>query len=262
MARRKTDVLLAGIQEWPDGIFAEPTALEGRAAWFSFAFWLRTIASAHLDIDPEELQSGTRTYQSNGSPFAEAFLCDKLENGAGYCEFLGQPEVFSVLLEHADPGSNPNGHESIATKWLDASHLDCDTSCNKCLRDYNNMPYHGLLDWRLALDMARIASGETHVDLISNWKNHQNPWQSTLRDAIPAAMRKLHFNSSETINGLRVFSRNQNNRNKVLIETHPLWRDVHPGYVAVFEQVRRQYPNHEIVRMNPFRAVRRPSDYV
>jgi DEAD/DEAH box helicase domain-containing protein len=262
MARRKTDVLLAGIQVWPNGIFAEPTALEGRAAWFSFAFWLRTIASAYLDIDPEELQSGTRTYQDDGSPFAEAFLCDKLENGAGYCEFLGQLEVFSVLLEHADPNSTPNGQESIATKWLDASHLGCDTSCNKCLRDYNNMPYHGLLDWRLALDMARIASGETRIDLITSWKDHPNPWQSTLRDAIPAAMRKLHFSSDETINGLRVFSRNLNNRNKVLIETHPLWHDEHPGYLAVFEQVRRQYPNHEIVRMNPFRAVRRPSDYV
>lgn len=262
MARRKTDVLLAGIHAWPSGVFAEPTTLEGRAAWFSFAFWLRTIASAHLDIDPEELQSGTRTYQSDGNPFAEAFLCDKLENGAGYCEFLGQPEVFSVLLEHADPNSMPNGRESIAAKWLHESHSGCDTSCNKCLRDYNNMPYHGLLDWRLALDMARIASGEIHVDLITSRKNHPNPWQSTLRDAIPAAMRKLHFSSGETVGGLRVFIRNLPNRNKVLIETHPLWRDEHPVYLAAFEQVRRQYPNHEIVRMNPFRAVRRPSDYV
>jgi len=262
MARRKTDVLLAGIQEWPDGIFAEPTALEGRAAWFSFAFWLRTIASAYLDIDPEELQSGTRTYQGDSIPFAEAFLCDKLENGAGYCKFLGQPEVFTILLQHADPDGSPNGHESIAAKWLHETHLDCDTSCNKCLRDYNNMAYHGLLDWRLALDMARIASGETSIDLTSDWKNHPNPWQTILRDAIPSAMRKLHFSSIETINGLRVFIRNQNNRNKALIETHPLWRDGHPVYIAASQQIQRQYPDHEIARMNPFRVVRRPSDYV
>jgi DEAD/DEAH box helicase domain-containing protein len=103
MARRKTDILIAGIQEWPNGIFADPITVEGRAAWFSFAFWLRTIASAYLDIDPEELQSGTRTYLGDGVPFAEAFLCDKLENGAGYCGFLGQSEVFETLLEHADP---------------------------------------------------------------------------------------------------------------------------------------------------------------
>jgi DEAD/DEAH box helicase domain-containing protein len=262
MASRKTDVLLAGIQEWPDGVFADPLTIEGRAAWFSFAFWLRTIASAYLDIDPEELQSGTRTYQGDGIPFAEAFLCDKLENGAGYCNFLGQPEVFTVLLQHADPDAMPNGQESIAAKWLDTSHLSCDTSCNKCLRDYNNMAYHGLLDWRLALDMARIASGKTVVNLSAPWNTRPNAWKSILENSIPSALRKLHFSASDEINGLRVFIRTQNIRNKVLIETHPLWRDEHPIYLATLQQVRRQYPNYEIVRMNPFRAVRRPSDYV
>ena len=169
MARRKTDVLVAGISQWPDGIFADPTTLEGRAAWASFAFWLRTVASAYLDVDPEELQSGTRTYDEGGSPFAEAFLCDRLENGAGYCNHLGQPDVFDGLLQHADPNARPESRESIAAKWLTNSHLNCDTSCNQCLRDYNNMPYHGLLDWRLALDMAHIASGVGPVDLVSDW---------------------------------------------------------------------------------------------
>lgn len=262
MARRKTDILIAGIDAWPQGIFADPITVEGRSAWFSFAFWLRTIASAYLDIDPEELQSGTRTYSSDGVPFAEAFLCDKLENGAGYCHFLGQPEVFETLLKHADPHANPNLQESIAKKWMQQSHLSCDTSCNKCLRDYNNMPYHGLLDWRLALDMARIASGKSQVDLVSPWEDYQNPWLSIIQDAIPTALRKLHFSSIEMFDDLRVFIRTINNRNKILIETHPLWSIQHPAYVEVKRQVRQRYPNHEIERMNPFRAIRRPSDYV
>jgi len=262
LSRRKTDVLLAGINKWPDGIQALPTTLEGRAAWYSFAFWLRTIASAYLDIDPEELQSGTRTYHGDGVPFAEAFLCDKLENGAGYCNFLGQPETFVELLQHCDPDAKPKGSESIAAKWLQTSHLNCDTSCNKCLRDYNNMSYHGLLDWRLALDMARIASGEVQIDLMSDWKTSPNPWKSNLQEAVQAAIVKLHFNSVEQINDLRVFVRTQKNRNKVLIETHPLWRDENSTYIKTYQQVRNLYPNHEIVRMNPFRAIRRPSDYV
>ena len=124
------------------------------------------------------------------------------------------------------------------------------------------MPYHGLLDWRLALDIARIASGETQVDLVSNWKRHPNPWLSITQDAIPAALRKLHFGSIEVFSSLRVFVRTQNNRNKVLIETHPLWRDEHPVLLDVRQQVQQKYPDHEIERMNPFRAIRRPSDYV
>jgi DEAD/DEAH box helicase domain-containing protein len=263
MARRKTDVLLAGIQEWPVGVFADSTSVEGRGAWFSFAFWLRTIASAYLDIDPDELQSGMRTYQGDGIPYAEVFLCDKLENGAGYCDFLGQPEIFDEVLRHADPDARPNGQESIAAQWLSSSHLgECDTSCNKCLRDYGNMPYHGLLDWRLALDMARIASGESLIDLSSPWKSYENPWQGTLGNAIASALKKLHFVPSGSVSDLRVFIRTQQNRNKVLIETHPLWTLEHPQYVDAVRQIQRQYVGYEIQRLNPFRAVRRPTDYV
>jgi hypothetical protein len=31
------------------------------------------------------MDAGFRTLQRNGQPAAQAFLCDKLENGAGYC---------------------------------------------------------------------------------------------------------------------------------------------------------------------------------
>ena len=263
MARRKTDILLAGIQEWPSGIFADPTSVEGRGAWFSFAFWLRTIASAYLDIDPDELQSGIRTYQGDSGPFAEVFLCDKLENGAGYCQFLGQTSIFEDILQHADPDARPNGQESIAAKWLNSVHLgECDTSCNKCLRDYSNMPYHGLLDWRLALDMARIALGEVQIDLVSGWKGYKNPWQGNLSDAIANALKKLHYVSADSISDLRIFVRIQKNRDKVLIETHPLWTANHPQYLEAVHQIQRQYSGYDIQQLNPFRAVRRPTDYI
>lgn len=262
MARRKTDILLAGIDQWSDGVFADPTTVEGRAAWFSFAFWLRTVASAYLDVHPDELQSGTRTYGGDGKPFAEAFLCDKLENGAGYCNLLSETDIFSILLEHSNPNSKPNGQESIAANWLQKDHLACDTSCNKCLRDYSNMSYHGLLDWRLALDMAQIASGKTVIDLKSDWSGGENYWKSVTDKSIPETMRKLHFAQDKEINGLRIFVRNHKARPKVLIEVHPLWSGSHLLVRQTWQQVQSKYGNYEIKLMNPFRAVRRPSDYV
>ena len=33
----------------------------------------------------------------------------------------------------------------------------CRTSCPDCLRDFSNLPYHPILDWRLGLDIARLA---------------------------------------------------------------------------------------------------------
>ena len=32
----------------------------------------------------------------------------------------------------------------------------CDSSCYRCMRDYSNMSYHPLLDWRLGLDLANL----------------------------------------------------------------------------------------------------------
>src|SRR5262249_32666968 len=131
----------------------------GRAAWYSLAFFLRVAAAAELDVDTLELDAGFRTYDRQGLPFAQAFLSDKLENGAGYCQWLSEHDPilnlnrFELLLRQADP----NHPDSIAERWLTPGRAhECDTSCNVCLRDFYNLPYHGLLDWRLALDMARV----------------------------------------------------------------------------------------------------------
>jgi hypothetical protein len=84
--------------------------------------------------------------------------------------------LLTQLMEQDDP-SRAN---SIAQRWIDQTpplgHLDsiphgleCDTFCNRCLRDFHNLPYHGLLDWRMALDMARIATAGAMADLTTNW---------------------------------------------------------------------------------------------
>ena len=81
-----------------------------------------------------------------------------------------------MLLHQGDvnePGSS-------AEMWIDNPHgEECDTSCNRCMRDFYNLSYHGLLDWRLAIDMARLVlnSGAV-VDLETPWAPRDNPWKS------------------------------------------------------------------------------------
>lgn len=264
LSKRHTDVLMVGIHQWPVGTYALPTkeSIEARAAWFSFAFWLRTAASALMDIDPDELQAGFRIKlaPSQGNFAAEAFLSDRLENGAGYCRYLGQPKVFEQLLDQAKPENN-----GIGAQWLSDAHWSCDTSCNKCMRDYSNMPYHGLLDWRLALDMVRIALGITTVDLVTPWwTGGRNPWQWTLSESgtIPTTLKKLRYSSPESFGDLRGFVKHDEDHPKILIEVHPLWTDQHPVYVEAKREASNRFPAHEVMMMNPFKAIRRPSDYI
>ncbi|MGQ9865612.1 MAG: DEAD/DEAH box helicase [Pseudanabaenaceae cyanobacterium] len=260
LAKRHTDVLLVGVQQWPQGIFASPAAIEGRAALYSFAFWLRAAACAFLDVDPDELQASfqtslEKTSGDNGRVIGQAFLFDSLENGAGYCPHLAKPEVFSRLLAQED-FTQPN---SLGYHWL-AHQQTCDTSCNHCLRDYGNLSYHGLLDWRLALDMVRLLQdAQAPLDLHTPWGDRENPWRRLVTEALPPLLTNLGFKPDEPQGGLSLIWTG-NRTKEVRIVRHPLWTNDHPQWQAVEAQVRQAYPNAEIRAINPFRILRRPGD--
>ena len=272
ISRRKTDVLLVGIPKWPVGVYADPQTVEGRAAWYSFAFWLGIAAATHLDVDTLELQAGFRSMtpiQPGGRVVGEAFLCDQLENGAGYSQFLGEPAEFQQLLRQADP----NLRNSLAAKCMGTTVLpqagkphgtECDTSCNLCLRNFYNLPYHGLLDWRIALDMARLAdSSSASVDLTSPWGNVPNPWETLVSGAgapVPATMQMLLYAPPVQFGKLRGYVHTSPKRLVIQLERHPLWQDDHPDWIAARALSQAQYPRHAIMPINPFRVLRRPAD--
>jgi hypothetical protein len=142
-----------------------------RAGWYSLAALLRVAAGDILQVQPNEIASGIHGAGSAGSRARTfAFLSDTLDNGAGYCTHLAEPEVFNDLVAAAD---------RMVEKFRDGSHgRDCRGSCYECLRDYTNMAYHSLLDWRLADDLLAILSGEatgTRIEprqpsrLLQNW---------------------------------------------------------------------------------------------
>src|SRR5262249_34869104 len=133
---------------WPHGVYAAPTDVCGRAALYSLGFILRRIAANEiLDVDERELKVGLRVVREvNDVISGQIFISDTLENGAGYSSHLGQSGVMHQALQLI---TNSNS-------WL-SSHGDCQTSCPDCIRDFSNLAYHNILDWRLGLDLARLA---------------------------------------------------------------------------------------------------------
>ena len=97
----------------------------------------------------------------NGQVIGQIFISDSLENGAGYSSYFGTPveaesllrfvvgqtsnTFYGPLVAQLDPQGNPS-HGAL-----------CRTSCPDCLRDFSNLAYHNILDWRLGLDLARLA---------------------------------------------------------------------------------------------------------
>jgi len=262
LARRYTDILLIDIKKWPVGIFADPTTVEGRAAWYSFAFTLRLAAAVELDVDAMELDAGFQVKSRNDIPIGMAFICDRLENGAGYSSWLGKQNNFSLLLSQGEL----KAQRSMANQWMEDMHKNaCDTSCNLCLRDYYNSHYHGLLDWRLGLDMMRLANNNNNavIDFFSPWGNHANPWADLVfgkTSRIAISMQNLGYKPPTKLKELNVYI--HSTRPQIWIEIHPLWNDKHPLYQEAYREIKMEYPKHTIKHMNPFRAIRRPADYV
>lgn len=261
LSRRHTDVLVADLLEWPLGLYADPKFVSGRAAWYSFAFLLRTAASALLDVDAQELQSGIRTLESRGRPRGQAFLSDTLENGAGYCRILAVEAIFDQLLTEACDLTEGK----VGAKWVLADHASsCDTSCNLCLRDFYNMQYHGLLDWRLALDMARLArSAAAELDLSTPLDaSRGNPWMPLVSGAEAPLSRTLAQFGYAWSNAAGLPCYIADRRRKVLIASHPLWTIEHPQYLRAFSQIKSEHDGYNIGPMNLFMAMRRPADYI
>ncbi|MFJ9742548.1 DEAD/DEAH box helicase [Streptomyces sp. NPDC101166] len=123
-----------------------------RAAWYSLAALLRTAAGSLLQVQPNEIASGIHGAGSGSSKARTfAFLSDTLDNGAGYCTHLAEREVFEQLMATAN---------RMLAGFADGAHgRDCRGSCYQCLRDYTNMAYHSLLDWRLAGELLAILQG-------------------------------------------------------------------------------------------------------
>jgi len=180
---------------------------------------LRRAAAVQLDIHEWELKVGLRILQdANAQITGQIFVSDTLENGAGYSTYFGAPDRTENLLRFiVGRGSNAFYGPLVA-----ASHAgECRTSCPDCLRDFNNLAYHPILDWRLGLDLARLAlDANAQIDFtVQYWQGIDSLVADSYFAALPGTWNRL------TIGGLQAGRRG----NRVEIVTHPLWNN-DPNY--------------------------------
>lgn len=250
-----TDVLSAGIRDVPVGLNLNPSRVEGRAAWYSFGFLLRRAAAVRLDVAESELEIGLQPVPDFTSPFAppsaQIFISDSLENGAGYSTFLGAPGEFESLLEFILDAGSDNSFNAPLLR--DGHRRECITSCHRCLREYGNMPYHPLLDWRLGLDMVRLAlNSDEEIGLQRNY------WIEMLELITPGYFEGIGCDQREVIGGLQV-GFHEYTRAAVIL-SHPMWDTwrgnfCEPLAYAVAEVQQRGY---KAIPYPVFRALRTP----
>lgn len=142
-----------------------------RATLYSFGFLLQRAAADMLDVDKKEFVAGiqphfdldTRTVQGY------VYLADTLPNGAGYARYLATGNRLARLLDDIAKGSNSEYLSGMSHHF---THPEaCSTSCYRCLRSYQNLRYHGVLNWKLGVDVAQfLRTGEVLATPDSTWQ--------------------------------------------------------------------------------------------
>ena len=260
---RRTDIMLVGVDDWPTGVAADPTTIAGRAAWSSLAFSLREAAGKDLDIDPRELESGYRLRLEGTKIVGEAFISDSLDNGAGYCKELARPERIKSLLDKLDPSNSASIGWDWANKQKSGHAEACATSCHECLLDYDNMQYHAILDWRLALEMAYMLTNKDGLLNINSAEDNWSPLVYGDSSPVKTTLEGLNYMPYQgDFNGLLGYTREYADTNKLIIIRHPLWNDSHPEWIKAESEALGRFPNYEISPANPFMLLRKVAMYV
>ena len=152
---KTTDVTRIRPSASPFGLLLDPLASAAvKSAYYSAAFILREVAAEQLDIDPDEFDiSNVRQVElQDGTKVGEIIINDHLANGAGFTRWVH--DNWANLLKTITSVHEPAN--SFIGALLSETHIrKCDSSCYNCLKNYRNMPYHGLLDWRLGISFMR-----------------------------------------------------------------------------------------------------------
>lgn len=195
-----------------------------RAAYYTLSFLIQRAIASCLDVDPTEIDVVEVLSKAGG--LGEICLADEKINGSGFvADFYKRFPMYvkRILL----------GDDAYFKQMLSGEHInECDSSCYKCLKTYRNMPYHGLLDWRLGIALFRImvnsnykagADGDFGYPELQGWPEMAKERLIALNDGF-FRTRPFVLNVASTTGIPYLFD--PNGARKPILAAHPLWAGV------------------------------------
>ena len=219
ISSKETDIFLTEIANIPpkinlavkensDGNEDNTENVYSKIAYYSLAFLMRDAAATILDINKREIVVGLRPVKNDGMDYAtnQIFLSDSLDNGAGYCNWLCNEDHINNILEFITQG---DFYKNLTKE----DHIEnCDSSCYECMQSYDNLHYHGLLNWRLGLDMARMMYEKDFTPSLKDyWKNVKDKAEKSLNELKEMMNIEKEFNivhplyKTENDNDINIF---------------------------------------------------------
>ncbi|MFY7926113.1 MAG: DEAD/DEAH box helicase [Aquidulcibacter sp.] len=197
------------------GILDTKSQPAAKAALASFAELVKLALATSLDVDPSEFRVGRQAFRKDDCETEQVFIADSLENGAGYARWASDPTNLRRAIE--------TYYQVVSKNWESDSHAhDCDRSCPDCLRNYANRFSHGILDWRLALDLADLVLGKPLP--LNRWIEDRE------LASVRAFVNFCRDTGMEVSAGYAAGLSTITHANRALVLGHPLWH-TDPGYL-------------------------------
>ncbi|MGI4822037.1 MAG: hypothetical protein ACRYFV_12585, partial [Janthinobacterium lividum] len=188
VSSRHTGVITLSLQQSGYDHTIDPFDPYIKAAFLSWAFLIRKSICDKLDIETNEFNIGYRV--SPQTKQAEIYIVEKADNGAGYCNYLNGMDDLTIARDVFVNSLLPGGRVYSEVLMPAPHEKVCASSCYDCLRDYYNQQHHGLLNWRIALDLAGMAANNAAILDFS-----QAHWCEYLdQTLLPTLENKLHGN--------------------------------------------------------------------
>lgn len=190
-----------------------------RAAYYSLAFILQRAIAENLDIDPVEVEV---VEPRKSGDFGKIILSDELMHGSGFVVHL-----YDNFNQYCQRILSPKDGTFFYSMLSDSHIHNCDSSCYECLSNYSNMPYHGLLDWRLGIALLRYltdedfdigVSGNFNYPELKSWHNDTQNMLNALYQSFYEGKCELedYCQSDDILPYIKVNGR-------YIIGVHPLW---------------------------------------
>jgi len=214
---KTTDILRIRPKDLSDNLDLNPiNSSRVKAAFYSAATIIIRATAHELDIDPEEIEIASIHGGINirGNITGEIMLADHLPNGSGFVDWIASH--WDELLENIATRKN-----RFTAKVFDCS---CQSSCYKCLLSYRNKSLHGLLDWKLGLDLINYLNNPRYTCGLSidNEKNIYNEWYNNASKLVSKIDRAFP-KAIQVINDLNVPAFKVIQDDILYLLSHPLW---------------------------------------
>lgn len=214
-----TDVCYLDLKKFPKHSLLKdkdsPINLAVKTAWHSFGEILAQGISLREDIERAEIRVGLRfthdTSESERYGLFGLYIADNLDNGAGYSTKYSTAEEMQKLVSFCL-------EEFAKPQLLSEQHVkDCSSSCYKCLRNYDNRFIHGLLNWKLGLDLLNLAMDDSY-----EFSLNTPLWEPLIKKHFVKWINSVTGGTFEykVIDGIQVY--HESTKGFALVPLHPL----------------------------------------